>query len=92
MADLAGEADKGALKLDFDHCLFLQFRGSTITSDAGLLPYHELDETIGPTPMRGYHSLTQAPARTVAIGRGCKRRREAMPRPDDMPKLPGAGC
>jgi len=27
MADLTGEADKGALRLDFDRRLLLQFRG-----------------------------------------------------------------
>jgi hypothetical protein len=66
MGDPTGEADKGALRLDFDRRLLLQFRGSAITSDAGLLAYRELDDTLGLTDT-GADAL--ADARTGKNGR-----------------------
>jgi hypothetical protein len=49
MGDPTGEADTVALRLDFDRRLLLQFRGPAITSDAGLQPYRQLDNTLGLT-------------------------------------------
>jgi DDE family transposase len=46
MADPMGEADRSALRFDLDRRLLLQFRGSAITFDAGLLAYHELEDTL----------------------------------------------
>jgi Transposase DDE domain group 1 len=66
MGDPTGEADKGTLRLDFDRRLLLEFRGSTITSDAGLLAYRELDDTLGLTDT-GANAL--ADARTGKNGR-----------------------
>jgi hypothetical protein len=62
MADPTGEANTTALRLDFNRRLMLQFRGSTITSDAGLPAYRELDDTLRLTD-------TLADARTGKNGR-----------------------
>jgi hypothetical protein len=66
MGDPTGEADNSALRLDFDRRLLPQFRGSTITSDAGLLAYRELDDTLRLTNM-GADRLAEA--RTGKNGR-----------------------
>jgi hypothetical protein len=66
MGDPTGEADRGALRLDFDRRLLLQFRSSAITSDAGLLTYRDLDDTLRLTDTG---ADTLADARTGKNGR-----------------------
>src|SRR5882757_6365078 len=66
MGDPTGEAERGTLRLDFDRRLLLQFRSSATTSDAGLLTYRELDDTLRLTDTG---ADTLADARTGKNGR-----------------------
>jgi Transposase DDE domain group 1 len=66
MAHLAGESKSDVPRLNFDRRLKLEFHGFSVTSDAGLLPFRELDDVLGLIVIAGQ---TLADARTGRNGR-----------------------
>jgi hypothetical protein len=49
--NLVGDGEKAPLRLKFNPKIQLEFRGATITSDAGLLAFRGLDDTLDLTPI-----------------------------------------
>ena len=62
-----GETRKDSLRLNFDHKLKLEFHGTKVTSDAGLLSYRELDEVLGLT------STFDSEVRDIRTGKNTQR-------------------
>ena len=73
----AGDSRRPHLWVDFDRRPKLEFHGSKITSDAGLMAYRELDQVLGLTDLGGgalsdlrhgnntRHFLTRLPRQSV---------------------------
>src|SRR5215212_3457339 len=53
MDGAAGEEGDAALRVTFDPRLKLEFHGSRVASDAGLLPFRDLDDALGLTDLAG---------------------------------------
>ena len=78
-----GEARKDALRLDFDRRLRLEFHGTKITSDAGLLAYRELDEALGLT------STVDSEVRDIRTGKNTQHSIRALLRQSIYSRLAG---
>jgi hypothetical protein len=81
--NLMGEACKDALRLDFDRRLKLEFHGTKVTSDAGLLAHRELDEVLYLT------SVSDSELRDIRTGKNTQRGLTALLRQSIYSRLAG---
>jgi len=78
-----GEGRKQALRVVFDRSVKLEFHGARVTSDAGLLPYRELDEVFELTSMGG------AMLRDWRTGKNTRHTKTALFRQSTFSRLAG---
>ena len=62
-----GDATSGPVRLSFNPQLRVEFRGATVTSDAGLLLPRELDERLGLSAMIERHLSTRPPGPSCGV-------------------------
>jgi len=78
-----GEACKDALTLDFDRRLKVEFHGTKVTSDGGLLAYRELDDALGLT------STVDSELRDIRTGKNTQHGLAALLRQSIYSRLAG---
>ena len=81
--NLMGEAHRDALRLHLNHRLKLEFCGTKVTSDAGLLTYRELDKALGLTP------TIESELRNIRTGKNTPNRITALLRQSIYSRLAG---
>jgi hypothetical protein len=91
MADLAGESSVDVLRLDFDCRLVLQFRGTVVAPDTGLIARRELDDALGLATTEGRQMLAYARAVKMAAFRrdNCQKK---LANRASLPRAKGAAC
>ena len=78
-----GEARMDALRLDSDRKLKLQFHGTKVTRDGGLLAYRELDDVLGLT------AATDSELRDIRTGKNTQHGLAALVRQSVYSRLAG---
>lgn len=78
-----GEARKDALRLDSDRRLKLEFQGTKVTGDGGLLAYRELDDVLDLT------SAIDAGLRDIRMGKSTQHGLAALLRQSIYSRLAG---